>query len=84
MTLPGPIAEAVIRAAAVELANRAASDLDDMALVPISKAAEILGVSKRVAQRLICEHVELGEATKRYKLSTIRRVIDSRTFNSLP
>lgn len=80
MRLPQDITDAVIRAAAKELADRVTPALDELTLVPIRRAAEMLGVSEPKARALIREYVELGEASRRVRLSTLRRLIEERTI----
>ena len=79
MKLPADIAEAVIAEAAKQLASRCIEEMRELQLVPIRKAAEMLGVSEPKARALIREYVELGEASRRVRLSTLRRLIDERT-----
>jgi len=80
MTLPAAITDAIIAAAAKELAATTIRDMRDLQLVPLKKAAELLGVSEPKARALLRSRVELGEATRRVKLSDIRRLIEERTI----
>ena len=80
MKLPQEIAKAVIQAAGKELADRMAPALDELRLVPIRTAAAMLGVSEPKARALLREYVELGEASKRVRVSQIRKLIDERTI----
>ena len=80
MKLPQDITDAVIRATAKELADRVAPAMDELTLVPIRRAAEMLGVSEPKARALIREYVELGETSRRVRISTLRRLIDDRTI----
>lgn len=81
MTLPAAITDAIITEAAKQLAAQTIADMRDLQLVPIRKAAELLGVSERKARKLLRSRVELGEATRRVRLSDIRRLIEERTIN---
>ena len=80
MTLPPAIANRVIEAAAHEIANRAGCELTELQLLTYDEAARLLGVSKSSARRMIREFVELGEATRRVKLSTVKELIETRTI----
>ena len=80
MNIPADILDAVVKAAGKELADRAATGIDDLRLVPIRTAAEMLGVSEPKCRALIREYVELGEASRRVRLSTIRQLIEARTI----
>lgn len=82
MNLPADILDAVIRSAGAQLAARASTQIDDLRLVRISTAAEILGVSQPKARALIREYVELGESSRLVRLSTLRRIIEARTIKS--
>lgn len=80
MRLPEEIAARVVAATAKELADRVTPDLDDLQLVPIRRAADLLGVSEPKARALIREFVDLGEASKRVRLSVLKSIIESRTI----
>jgi hypothetical protein len=80
MNLPSEITAAIIKAAGKELADRVSDAVEDLQLVTIRKAAEILCVSEPMARKLIREYVELGEASRRVRLSTLRRIIEERTI----
>lgn len=80
MKLPTELVNAVIKATAKELADRLAPDLAALQLVTIKQAAELLGVSEPKARALIREYVELGEASKRVSLETLRKLIEARTI----
>lgn len=82
MTLPPAIADLVVDAAAQEIAKRAGCYITDLQLLTYKAAAEMLGVSQPTARRIIAEYVELGEATRRVKLSTLRAMIEARTFRN--
>ena len=56
------------------------SDTETLQLVTIKDAAKLLGVGQRRAKSLLLETVELGQKTKRYKLASIKNLIDSRTI----
>jgi predicted transcriptional regulator of viral defense system len=58
-----------------------ARELADMQLVTIREAASLLGVGEAMARRLLGEYVELGEASRRYRVATVRRLIEARTFS---
>jgi hypothetical protein len=79
MTLPKEIAAAVVAAAAKELAASVCGQIDDLQLVTIGRAAAILGVSEPKARRLIKSYVDLGEASKRVRVTTLRKLIEERT-----
>jgi hypothetical protein len=85
MTLPAAITEAIIaavvKAVAKEITERMLPRLDELELFTIRDVAERLKVSQAKAKRLMAEHVELGEATRRYRLSTLQRVIEQRTIS---
>jgi excisionase family DNA binding protein len=80
MTLPPAIANRVIEAAAHEIAKLAGCELTELQLLSYDEAARLLGVSKAKAKRLLREFVELGEATRRVKLSTVKELIETRTI----
>jgi len=80
MHLPPAIADRVVEAAAQEIAKQAGAELTDLQLLTYKAAAELLGVSQPTARRIIAEYVELGEATRRVKMSTLRHMIEARTF----
>ena len=56
------------------------SEPESLQLVTISEAAKLLGVGNRRARTLLGETVELGQKTKRYKLASIKNLIESRTI----
>lgn len=56
------------------------SDTESLQLVTIKDAAKLLGVGQRRAKSLLSETVELGQKTKRYKLASIKQLIESRTI----
>jgi Fic family protein len=81
MTLPAAITDAVTKAAAKEIAGLLADRLEDLELFTFHQVAERLKVSEPTARRLIHEHVELGEASKRVTAGTLRRLIEARTIS---
>ena len=68
--------------AAKDLANRVFGNLESLRVVPLKAAAQALSVSPKAAKRLLANYVELGEATRRYRLSEITALIEARTINS--
>jgi hypothetical protein len=78
--LPPDISAAVIKATAVELADRMESHFEDLELFTISQLAARLKVSEPKARALVSEYVELGEASKRISAATLRRLIADRTI----
>jgi hypothetical protein len=79
MNIPPDITQAIVTAAARELADRAAGELDELQLVSIAKAAQVLDVSQSTARRVIREFVDLGEASRRVRISHLRDIIKART-----
>lgn len=79
MKLPPDIADAVVKEAAKQIADRVFTEAAELQLISIETAAEILGTSIPTARALIREHVELGERCRRVRLSTVRKVIAERT-----
>ncbi|GAA5124531.1 helix-turn-helix domain-containing protein [Luteolibacter yonseiensis] len=79
MNLPSDVMKAVIVAAGKELADRLEPQAKDLQLFTIAEVAERLRVSEPTARRLIREHVDLGEASKRVSLAQLRKIIESRT-----
>ena len=82
MNLPLIITESVLRHTACEIADRLETNLAAVQLVPLKEAARLLSVSPKTAKRLLVNYVELGEATRRYKLSEITALVDARSINS--
>jgi hypothetical protein len=80
MNLPEDIAVRVVAATAKLLADRVDDDLDEMLLVPFKVAAKILGVSEPKARSLIREYVDLGESSRRVRVSVLKTIIASRTI----
>lgn len=80
LKLPPDISAAVIKATAVELADRMESHFEDLELFTISQLAARLKVSEPKARSLVTEYVELGEASKRISAATLRRLIEDRTI----
>jgi len=80
MNLPPDITAAVIKATAIELADRVSPALEELQLVSLKTACEILGVGKTKARSLIAEYVELGEKSPRVSVATLRRLIADRTI----
>lgn len=78
MKLPSDIAEAVVKAAGRELADRMAGAMEDLQLFTISDVAARLRVSEQTARNLVREYVELGEASKRVTPATLRKLIEDR------
>ena len=74
--------QAVIKSAGDAIYQAAAVRLDDMRLVSLRSAAKLLGICPAQARKLLknAPVVELGENTRRYKISTIRELIESRTI----
>lgn len=82
MKLPTDIAEAVVKAAGKELADRMAASVEDLQLFTLQEVADRLRVSKGTASRLVSEYVELGEASKRVTPATLRKLINSRMIST--
>lgn len=82
MILPPSIADAVIKAASKEVAGLLAERLEDLECFTFAQVAERLKVSEPTARRLVKEHVELGEASKRVSAGVLRRIIEERTIRS--
>lgn len=80
MKLPEDIAARVVDATAKVLAERVNGDLDELQLIPLKKAAELLGVSEPKARQLIREFVDLGESSRRVRVSVLKTIIESRTI----
>ena len=78
MKLSADIAEAVVRAAGKELADRLAPALEDLQLFTISQVAARLQVSEPTARNLVRDYVELGEASKRVTPAALRKLIEDR------
>jgi transposase len=76
------IAEAVVKAAGKELADRIAPAVEDLQLFTISQVATRLQVSEPTARSLVKEYVELGEASKRVTPATLRKLIDDRKISA--
>ena len=56
------------------------SDTESLQLVTIKDAAKLLGVGQRRAKKLLPECVELGPRMTRYKLASIKQLIENRTI----
>lgn len=82
MKLSPDIAEAVVKAAGKELADRMAGALDELQLFTMQEVADRLRVSKGTAIRLVSEFVELGEASRRVTPATLRKLIESRKISA--
>lgn len=82
MKLPTDIAEAVVKAAGKELADRMAASVEDLQLFTISEVAARLKVSEPTARALVKEYVELGEASRRVTPATLRKLINSRMIST--
>jgi hypothetical protein len=82
MKLPADIAEAVVKAAGKELAERIAPAVEDLQLFTLQEVADRLRVSKGTASRLVSEYVELGEASRRVTPATLRKLINSRMIST--
>ena len=67
-------------AALADAIRREMSEMETLQLVTIKDAAKLLGVGQRRAKSLLSETVELGQKTKRYKLASIKQLIESRTI----
>lgn len=82
MKLSPDIIDAIVKEAGDRLYQQAAQRLEDLRLVPLRNAAKILGVCAPQARKLLknADVVELGENTRRYKISTIRKIIQERTI----
>lgn len=72
--------EAIIKAAAVEIANRMEASNADLELFTMQQVADRLKVSKGTAIRLCKEVVELGESSRRISAAQLRKLIESRTI----
>jgi transposase len=81
MKLAPDIAEAVVKAAGRELAERIAPAVEDLQLFTISQVAARLQVSEPTARNLVKEYVELGEASKRVTPATLRKLIEDRKIS---
>ncbi len=81
MKLPPEIADAVVKAAGRELADRMGASMDELQLFTIAEVAERLRVSEPTARRLVREYVELGEASRRVTPATLRKLIEDRTIS---
>lgn len=81
MKLPAEITAAIIRAAAVELADRleASAGLESLELFTITEVAARLKVSEPKARALVRDYVDLGEASKRVTKGMLARLIEGRT-----
>lgn len=84
MNISTEVAEAIFTAAGEALAQRIGAELDSLQCVTIKEAAKTLSVSQAKARRLINEYVELGEASRRVTLATLRKLIESRTIKGRP
>ena len=82
MKLSAEIAEAVVKAAGKELADRLAHGLEDLQLFTIREVAERLRVSEPTARNLVKEYVELGEASRRVTPATLRQLIEDRKVSA--
>lgn len=80
LKLPPDISAAVIRATAIELADRMADRIEGLELFTIKQISAILKVSEPKARALVAEWVELGEGTKRISANHLRQLISSRTI----
>lgn len=78
----GELHERIATITAKELAAEMRDEVASMRLLTVRQTAEMLGVSEPTARRLIKEYVELGEATKRVSLATIRQIIADRTIKT--
>lgn len=81
MRLPKEIADAVVKAAGRELADRMGASMDELQLFTMQEVADRLKVSKGTASRLVKEYVELGEASRRVTPATLRKLIEDRTIS---
>jgi hypothetical protein len=75
------IITAAFAQAANEIADAIEAEVAKVAMVDAQDAAKLLSVTPRKVRQLMAEHVELGEATRRYRLSTLQRVIEQRTIS---
>ena len=82
MTPPPAIAARLIDAAARELAAVMREEIAASQLLTLQQAADLLGVSKPTARKLCREVVILGEASDRIRLSSLKRIIESRTVKA--
>lgn len=82
MNLPADIADAVVKAAAVVIADRMSSTFEDFQMFTIGQVAAALKVSEPTARRLIRDHIDLGEASKRISVTQFRALVASRTVNA--
>jgi hypothetical protein len=80
LKLPPDISAAVIKATAVELANRLERHFDDLELFTIKDVSARLKVTDKTTRALLTEYVELGEASKRVSAKTLRKLIADKTI----
>jgi hypothetical protein len=85
MKLPADVAAAVVRAAAVELADRLEKSvgLESLELFTMSEVAARLKVSEPKARQLVRDYVDLGEASKRISARMLRGLIEARTVSAM-
>lgn len=82
MKLSAEIADAVVKAAGKELADRLTHGLEDLQLFTIREVAERLRVSEPTARNLVKEYVELGEASRRVTPAMLRQLIEDRKVSA--
>jgi len=74
MTIPTPIIREAVQAAVRD-------QLDDLRLLSVPQAAELLDVSPDTVRKLTAgEFVDVGGKGLKVKLSTVRRIITERTL----
>lgn len=82
MTLTPDQERAVLCMVASELTAELQPVIDEVKLVKISEAAELLGVGDKKARQLLGSYVDLGENCARVSLKTVKQLIADRTVNA--
>lgn len=72
----------IVDAAAIEIAKRMESKMDDLELFTVPQVARMLKISPPAVRRLLSRYVDLGVASTRVSAAQLRELIESRTVNS--
>jgi hypothetical protein len=72
----------IVDAAAIEIAKRMESKMEELKLFTIPQVARMMQISPPAVRRLLHRHIDLGVASTRVSAAQLRELIESRTVNA--